>query len=168
MADNLTSHPKSTAQIGGHPIHAMLVSFPIAFFVGALACDLAYQATPDAFWLTATLYLLGAGVMMALVAAVFGFIDFLGDARIRALTVAWGHMLGNLILVLLQAVNWYRRYDMGEAAIPNLGISLSVLAVLVMLVTGWLGWEMVYRKHVAVADEDEASHYEQHAIGGRR
>jgi uncharacterized membrane protein len=162
-------HPKSTARIAGHPIHPMLVSFPIAFFAGTLACDLIYVNNPDPFWLTATLYLLGAGVVMALVAAVFGFIDFLGDGRIRAMTVAWGHMLGNLLMVLLQAINWYRRYDMGEAAIPNLGISLSVLSVLIMLVTGWLGWEMVYRRHVAVAEDGEAvSHYGEHAIGGRR
>ena len=166
------SNPKSTASIAGHPIHPMLVSFPIAFFAGTLVCDLVYQSNPDPFWLTATLYLLGAGVIMALVAAIFGFIDFLGDARIRALNIAWGHMLGNLLLVSLQAINWYRRYDMGEAAIPNLGVSLSVLAVLIMLVTGWLGWEMVYRKHVAVAEEGSGEEDEFHGhtphVAGRR
>lgn len=88
---------------------------------------------------------------MALLAAVMGFTDFLGEARIRALTIAWVHFLGNLVVVLIEAFNWYRRYSSGMA--DSTGTTLSVIAVLLMLVTGWLGWEMVYRRHVAVADD---------------
>src|SRR5689334_13036466 len=90
---------------------------------------------------------------MALLAAVFGFIDFLGEPRIRAMTVAWGHFFGNLLRVRGQAFNWYRRYEAGESAVASLGLILSMAAVAIMLVTGWLGWEMVYRRHVAVSDE---------------
>lgn len=143
------SNPQSTAKIAGHPLHPMLVPFPIAGFVGALVCDLVGSADP--FWFRASEYLLAAGVVMALLAAVMGFTDFLGEARIRALTIAWVHMLGNLIVVLIEAVNWYRRYDSGMA--DTTGLVLSVVAVLLMLVTGWLGWEMVYRRRVAIADE---------------
>jgi uncharacterized membrane protein len=131
----------------------MLVPFPIAFFTATLVCDLVYRHTGELFWFTATQYLLSAGIIMALVAAVAGFIDFLGDARIRALTVAWAHMLGNLLLVVIQALNGYRRHDLGAQAVVSTGLTLSLLAVLVMLVTGWLGWEMVYRKRVAIAEE---------------
>lgn len=157
------SNPRSTAQIAGHPIHPMLVPFPIAFFTATLVCDLVYRQNMDLFWFTATQYLLAAGIVMALAAAAAGFTDFLGDGRIRALTIAWAHMVGNLVLVLIQALNWYLRDDMGAAAVLPTGLLLSLLAVLVMLVNGWLGWEMVYRKRVAIAEEGET--HEAHLPG---
>lgn len=147
------SNPRSTAAIAGHPLHPMLVPFPIACFTGALVVDLVYSQTMESFWFTASLYLLGAGVVMALLAAVMGFTDFLGEPRIRALTVAWAHMLGNLLLVLIEAYNWYQRFSLGSDAILSTGLILSAVAVVIMLVTGWLGWEMVYRRHVGISDE---------------
>ena len=152
------SNPRSTAQIAGHPIHPMLVPFPVAFFTATLVCDLVYRENGDVFWFTATQYLLGAGIVMALAAAAAGFTDFLGDGRIRALTVAWAHMLGNLLLVVIQAFNWYRRHDLGPDAVLPTGLALSLAAALVMLATGWLGWEMVYRKRVAIAEEGAELH----------
>ena len=143
------ANPQSTAKVAGHPLHPMLVPFPIAAFTGALVCDLI--GTSDPFWFQASEYLLGAGVVMALLAAVMGLIDFLGEARIRALTIAWAHFLGNLVLVLMETFTWYRRYAAGAA--DSTGTTLSLVAVLLMLVTGWLGWEMVYRRRVAIADE---------------
>jgi len=111
-----------------------------------------YAGTLDAFWYRATLWLLGAGIVMALLAAVAGFIDFLGDAAIRVLTIVWWHFVGNLTLVLVEAFNWYRRFTLGPDAILNTGFTLSIIAVAIMLVTGWLGWEMVYRRRVGIAE----------------
>jgi uncharacterized membrane protein len=148
------ANPQSTAKIFGHPFHPMLVPFPIAFFAGTLAADLAFAGSSDAFWYRATLWLLGAGIVMALLAAVAGFIDLLGDAAIRALTVVWWHFIGNLILVLVEALNWYRRFTIGQDAILNSGLYLSIIAVAIMLVTGWLGWEMVYRRRVGIAGSE--------------
>ena len=146
-------NPQSTAKIAGHPLHPMLEPFPIAFFAGTFVADLAFWKTGDTFWFLATEWMLGAGVVMALLAAVAGFTDFLGDQRIRELSVAWWHFLGNLFVVLVEAFNWYRRYENGPDAVVPTGLLLSLGAVLVLLVNGWLGWEMVYRKHVGVADE---------------
>ncbi len=147
------SNPQSTAKIAGHPIHPMLVPFPIAFFAGSLASDLAFWQTNDPFWFFATDWMLGAGVVMALLAAFAGFTDFLGEPRIRELSVVWWHFMGNLLVVLVEAFNWYRRYEIGPDAVVSTGLLLSLAAVLILLVNGWLGWEMVYRKHVGVADE---------------
>jgi uncharacterized membrane protein len=141
----------------------MLVPFPIAFFTATLVCDLVYRQNGDSFWFTASQYLLAAGIVMALVAALAGFTDFLGEARIRALTIAWAHMAGNLLLVLIQAYNWYLRDDMGAAAVIPTGLLLSLVAVLLMLFNGWLGWEMVYRRRVAIAEEGET--HEAHLHG---
>ncbi len=145
-------NPKSTAQIAGHPIHPMLIPFPVAFLVSALIVDLAYLATDNAAWATAALWLIGAGVIMALVAALAGFTDFLGERRIRALSDAWMHFVGNLLAVAIAAFNWYW-HAQGAAAVRPWGTVLSAIVVLILLFTGWKGWEMVYRHHVGVSDE---------------
>src|SRR5438034_9196390 len=110
-------NPKSTAQIAGHPIHPMLIPFPIAFFVGAFVCDLAFWGGGNAMWATAALWLIGVGLIMAALAAVAGLTDFLGDAQIRGLNDAWWHAGGNVLAVLIELVNWYMRYSSGTAAV---------------------------------------------------
>lgn len=149
-------NPRSTAQIAGHPIHPMLISFPIVFLVTAFATDIAFWITNGAVWATASMWLLGAGVIMALVAALFGFTDFLGSERVRNLTDAWLHMAGNLVAVLLAAINWYLRYSTAPGVFPA-GFWISLATVLLLLFNGWKGWELVYRHHVGVADEASPS-----------
>src|SRR5947207_202466 len=79
----LPPNPRSTASVAGHPIHPMLIPFPIAFFVATFVCDLVFWGTRNASWFDATLWLLGAGLIMAALAAVVGLTEVLGDARIR-------------------------------------------------------------------------------------
>jgi uncharacterized membrane protein len=93
--------------------------FVLKATTGNLASDLAFWQTNDPFWFLATEWMLGAGVVMALLAAVAGFTDFLGEPRIRQLSVAWWHFMGNLLVVLVEAFNWYRRYEIGpDAVVP--------------------------------------------------
>jgi uncharacterized membrane protein len=159
------SNPRSTASIGSHPIHPMLIPFPIAFFVATLVCDLAFWRSGNDGWPAASLWLLGAGIVMALLAAVAGLIDLLGEPRIRALHEVWWHAGGNLLLVLIQIWNWYMRYSEGAAAVLPTGLILSAVSVLLMLFTGWMGWQMVYRDHVAVSDEaDPQGHVGLHHV----
>lgn len=146
------ANPRSTASIGGHPIHPMLIPFPIAFFVATLVCDIVFWRSGNAGWFTASVWLLGAGLVMAALAAVAGLIDVLGEPRIRALREVWWHAGGNVLLVLIQAWSWYTRYTEGTAAVMPKGLILSLIAVGLMLFTGWMGWQMVYRDHVAVSD----------------
>lgn len=146
-------NPRSTANIGGHPIHPMLVPFPIACFVGALFTDIGYWSSGNAAWFTASQWLLAVGVITALTAAVFGLTDFLGDARIRSFQVAWWHMAGNVAIVGLEAVNWYARHANGPEIILPTGITLSIIGFVALLVTGWLGGELAYVRRVGVSDE---------------
>ena len=150
-------NPQSTAKIAGHPIHPMLIPFPIAFFVGTLVCDVVYWQTGYAAWATATPWLLGAGLVMAALAAVAGITDVLGEKRIRALADAWWHAGGNIILVLIELYNLYSRYEQGAAAIVPNGLVLSLVAVGLMLFTGWKGWELVYRHRVGISDAPDMS-----------
>ncbi|TPJ74778.1 DUF2231 domain-containing protein [Mesorhizobium sp. B2-6-2] len=151
----MTHYPHSTASIGGHPIHPMLIPFPIAFFVGTLFCDLIFWRTGNLGWVSGSLWLLGAGLIMAALAAVAGLTDVLGDDQIRNLQDAWLHAGGNVLVVLIQLYNWYSRYAHGDAAVIPVGLALSLLVVLILLFTGWKGWEMVYRHHVGVADSPD-------------
>ena len=149
-----TRNPQTTARIAGHPIHPMLIPFPIAFLVATLVCDLVFWQSGNPAWATGALYLLGAALVMAALAAVTGLTDFLGSDRIRDLSAAWHHMIGNVLAVLLSLWNWGRRYDQGEAAVVPTGLIISLIVVLILLYTGWRGWEMVYKHRVGVSDEN--------------
>lgn len=151
-------NPKSTASIAGHPLHPMIIPFPIAFFVSAFVTDLVFLSNGDRNWAMASYWLLGAGIVMALLAALFGFIDFFGERRIRSLRTAWLHMLGNLSAVLLEVVNFYLRWEAGpEAAVAPSGVILSGVVVLLLLFNGWMGWELVYRHRVGIQEGPDAA-----------
>jgi uncharacterized membrane protein len=145
-------NPVSTANLGEHPIHPMLIPFPIAFLVATFGCDLIYWWTGSPGWTHGAFWLLSAALVMAALAATAGLIDFFGDERIRALSAAWHHMIGNVAAVLLSVANWYVRYTGGEPAVLPVGILISFGVVVILLYTGWRGWEMVYRHKVAVLD----------------
>jgi uncharacterized membrane protein len=147
------ANPRSTASIAGHPIHPMLIPFPIAFFIATFVCDLVYWQTANAAWATAAIWLLGAGLVMAALAAVVGLIDVIGDAQIRGLNDVWWHAGGNVVVVLIELYNWYARYTQGTAAVVPKGLILSLIAVCILVFTGWKGWDMIYRGRVGIADE---------------
>ncbi|MFL6843361.1 MAG: DUF2231 domain-containing protein [Allosphingosinicella sp.] len=151
-----SSNPKSTARIMGHPIHPMLVPFPIAFFIGAFLADLIHLRTAADFWGDAAFWLLAAGLAMAALAALAGLTDFLGDSRIRALSSARLHMLGNVTVVLIEAVNLYLRAGIPAPQTPAIGVYLSGAAFLLLGLTGWLGGDLVFRHRVGVADATDA------------
>jgi uncharacterized membrane protein len=147
------ANPKSTVSVGGHPIHPMLIPFPIAFFIATFAVDLAFWATGDQGWVTASLWLLGAGLVMAALAALAGLGDLLGDDRIRQLRTVWYHAAGNVIVVVIELYNWFMRYSSGADAVLPTGLILSLVVVLILAFTGWKGWEMVYIHHVGVSED---------------
>jgi uncharacterized membrane protein len=145
------SHPRSTAKIGGHPIHPMLIPFPIVCFIGVLVTDIVFLNNHDAGWATASRYLLGIGIVMAALAAVAGLTDFMGSDRIRSLGDAVKHMLANVTAVVLEIVNFFVRLNNNDA-IGGIGIILSAIVVLILLYSGWLGGQLVYRHGVGVDD----------------
>ena len=151
------ANPRSTARIAGHPLHPMLIPFPIVFFVSTFVTDLAFLNTGDRGWAMASYWMLGAGIVTALLAALFGFIDFFGERRVRAIRAAWLHMLGNLSAVLLEVVNFYLRATQSpETAVAPAGVILSGVVVLLLLFNGWMGWEMVYRHRVGIQEAPDA------------
>ena len=150
--DTRGGHPRSTAQIGGHPIHPMLIPFPIVCFIGALVTDIVFLNNHDAGWATASRYLLAVGLVMAAAAAVTGLTDFMGDDRIRGASDAVKHMLANVTAVVLELVNFFLRLNNTDA-IPKVGIYLSAIVVLILVYSGWKGGELVFRHGIGVRDE---------------
>jgi uncharacterized membrane protein len=144
-------HPPSTARIAGHPIHPMLVPFPITCFVGAFITDIAYAESTDVMWSDFSIWLLAAGLLTGALAAIAGVTDFIGSSRIRALRPAWPHALGNSLALLLSLVNAFVHSRDGYTAVVPTGIILSGIVVLILLVTGWLGGSMVYRHGVGMS-----------------
>ncbi len=145
-------NPRSTASIGGHPLHPMLVPFPIACFVGAFVTDLVYWRSMSFMWATFSVWLLTAGLIMAAFAAIAGLIDFVANRRIRELAPAWVHVLGNALVIVLSLNNVFVHSRDGYTAVVPTGIILSGVVVLILIVTGWMGWAMVYRHRVGVAE----------------
>jgi uncharacterized membrane protein len=146
-------NPKSTAKIAGHPIHPMLIPFPIVLFVSTFAVDVMFWRTHTTDWFTASEFLLGAGLVMAALAAVAGLTDFLGSADVRRLSAATQHMIGNVVAVLIELFNLVLRLNGGPSSVMPWGLLASTVVVAILLFTGWKGWEMVYRGHVGVSDE---------------
>jgi uncharacterized membrane protein len=153
MQNMTTRNPVSSANLAGHPLHPLFITLPIGFFVATFLFDLIYWQIGQEAFATGALWLLGAGIVGAALAATTGLIDFFGDPRIRNLSDAWQHAIGNVIMVVIQLFSFYERYRFGTSAVVPLGISLSLVSVLIMLFTGWKGGEMVFRHRVAVYDE---------------
>lgn len=142
---------RSPASISKHPIHPMLVVFPIGLWIFSLACDLiGLRVVTPAGWVTTAFYSMAGGLLGALAAAVPGLIDLLyykgGAPPVK--NIALTHMTINLVVVALYAVNiWLRIGSQQSMTVP---IWLSVIGVCMLAVSGWLGGQMVYVYGVGV------------------
>ncbi|MEO6490714.1 MAG: DUF2231 domain-containing protein [Ferruginibacter sp.] len=143
----------SKVKIYGHPIHPMLVSFPVAFYTAAFACFIAYNSNAEAFWFKVALVANIAGVVMAAVAAIPGFIDWLfipKDTKPKKTGLL--HMLCNVSALVLFGINWAMQCDKWNEATPSIGYAILLTGggFLLTLVAGFLGWTMVQKHHVGV------------------
>ena len=144
---------RSTVAINGHPLHPMVVPFPLASLVGVLIADIVFIATDDPFWATAAFWLLGFGIVMGLLAGLLGFIDFATIPQARSKT-GWTHMIGNLAAVALSAVSLFIRLPDPAAAVAPTGLVLSIIVAGILVVTGWAGGELSYRHKIGVIDDE--------------
>ena len=141
---------RSKAHFKSHPLHPMLLPFPLAFFTGTLLFDLiGFFADKPALWQTG-FYLQIAGVGFGLLAAIPGLIDYRytvppdSSAKKRAAQ----HGILNTTTVLLFLGAWF--YRQGDAALPMLVLAMEAVGVLLMSIAGWLGGTLVYRNQIGV------------------
>jgi uncharacterized membrane protein len=153
----------SPASIRKHPIHPMLIVFPIGLWIFSLICDLIYHAgTHNLFWKGVAFYTMMGGIIGALLAAVPGFIDYLSLRDRRTKKIATTHMVLNLVVVLLFLFNLGIRYN-AAAESEMLGVFLSIVGVVIMAVSGWLGGNLVYVQGVAVSTPSSKEDYKRAA-----
>lgn len=149
-AEASPANPRSTAQVFGHPLHAMIVPIPIACFIGALLTDIAYLNSANIQWSNFSIWLITAGLVGAGLAALTGIIDYIGDARVRAARPATPHMIINLSVFVIELINAFIHSRDGWTAVVPTGLTLSVVSVLLLAVSAWLGGSLVYKHGVGV------------------
>jgi uncharacterized membrane protein len=142
------------ASILKHPIHPMLIPFPIALWIFSFVSDVAHMTgLGGVVWKDIALYTMIGGLVGALAAAIPGYIDYRSIADPAVKRVGFWHMVTNLSIVGLFAVNVLLRFVWETGVIP---VILSVIGVSLLGVSGWLGGELVYVHGVAVEPQEDA------------
>jgi uncharacterized membrane protein len=141
---------ESRVKVAGHPVHPMLVVFPLGLLATAVVFDVIYLISDNPRWATAAYYMIGAGLIGGIAAAIFGLLDWLGIPRgTRAKRVGAWHGLGNAAVLALFFLSWLLRR--GDPAGPSTGaIVAGLIAVMLSVIAAWLGGELVYRLGVGV------------------
>lgn len=142
----------SRMSIGGHPIHPMLIHFPVAFLLGLVGADLAFLYTADPFWIRVGLWLSGLGSLGGWFAGLAGFIDLVLVPRIRNLPIAWIHALLAVMTLALASFNWALRFH-DESGFDLWYLYVSLLTAALIAVTSMLGGQLVYGHGVGVHPE---------------
>ncbi len=142
---------RPTARVAGHPSHPMLIPIPIVCFIAALVTDIAYALTAEMMYADFSAWLLLVGFVFGVLAAIAGLTDFLGNRLIRQQAPAWPHLIGNLVVLVLAFFNNLIHTRDAWTSVMPVGLILSIVTVLILPITGWLGWEMVYRHRVGVS-----------------
>ena len=142
------------ASIGGHPIHPMLIPFPIGLLVFSLIADLIYLWRGNLIWRDyIAFYTLLGGIIGGAAAAIPGLIDWASLTNPAAVKIANWHARVNIFTLLVFVGSFYLRTTSGAAwfpNLPNLPFMLSILGAIGLSVAGWLGGELVFRHRVGV------------------
>jgi uncharacterized membrane protein len=143
---------ESKVKVAGHPVHPMLIVFPLGLLATAVIFDVISLSTSDGKWSSMAWYMIAAGVIGGLLAAVFGLIDWLAiPSNTRAKSIGLLHGALNVLVVLLFIGSWLlRRAD--PATPGSFALTLSFAAVVIAVVAGWFGGELVDRLGVGVDD----------------
>ena len=155
----------SPAKIANHPIHPMLVVFPLGLLDYSLVCDLIYIfGWGGEIWRHVAFYTMAGGIIGALVAAVPGLLDYISVSRPRVKQLGTTHMLINLSAVAIFILDfWLRTRNVPVARQP---VILSVIGVILLCISGWLGGEMVYVHGQAVTPQSDATSIGRQPQGG--
>lgn len=157
LVDPISAQPgfhrtESQIAIAGHPIHAMLVAFPIALTMCTLGADAFYWWTGDVFWARAALWASGMGFILGLLAGLSGTVELLLVPGIRARAASWTHFVIAVMLLSILGANWGYRLGVGyEQAVLPWGLLLSAFAAGFTAITGWHGGKLVFDYHIGTS-----------------
>lgn len=150
------SSTESRIALAGHPLHVMLVTFPIALATGALGADFFWWLTGDPFFARMGRWVTGWGFAMGVGAATVGLIELLAVRGIRSHPAAWTHGAAGFMLVAIIGANFGLRVIGGTDAILPWGALLSLLGMVFVSLAGWFGGKLVFEHGLGVMQAREA------------
>lgn len=140
----------SRMTVFGHPLHPMLIHFPVAALLGLIGTDIAWVLTGDYFWARAGLWLAGIGACGGWLSGFVGLLDLVTVAGIRRLVTAWSHAILAVMLLSLASFNWLLRIDTPDLHIFPWGLLASGTSGLLIAAASFLGGQLVYEHAVGV------------------
>ncbi|HEX6433830.1 MAG TPA: DUF2231 domain-containing protein [Gemmatimonadales bacterium] len=143
---------ESKVKLAGHPVHPMLIVFPLGLLATAVIFDIIFLVSGNSQWTVVAYYMIGAGIIGGVAAAVFGWLDWIAIPNgTRARRIGLWHGAGNMVVVGLFILSWVLRRE-GPEVPPTGAIVAGLAGVVIALVTAWLGGELVDRLGVGVDD----------------
>lgn len=139
----------SIVALVGHPLHVMMVHFPVAFVIATLGIDLVYWWAGDDFWLRAGIWSSGVAFWTGIAASIAGTGELLLVRGIRMLEASWSHAIAAMTLVAISGANWGLRLDYPDSVLPH-GLALSGLASVMVGFAGWHGGKLVFDHGVGI------------------
>jgi len=147
---------ESKVKLLGHPVHPMLIVFPLGLLITGVIFDVVYFMSDNDSFTTVAFWCIAAGIIGGLLAAIFGLVDWLNiPSGTRAKAVGMWHGIGNVVVVGLFALSWWLRNGDPAHAPSTTAFILALIGIGIGAVTGWLGGELVDRLGVGV---DEGAH----------
>jgi uncharacterized membrane protein len=153
----------SRAAIGKHPLHPILVDFPIVFLISALLTDLLYWRTGAAQWADFSFWLILAGWLGGVLAIATGLIDFLSIAPARALSTGWLHFLLADLAVFISTFNLIARLPDHQGAVLFAGLASSAVTAMLLVIASNMGGQLVFRHLIGVFGLEEGQTEEKEA-----
>ncbi|GAA0597455.1 DUF2231 domain-containing protein [Caenispirillum bisanense] len=152
----------SKIAIAGHPLHAMLVTFPIALVAATLGCDAFYWWTGDPFFARASVWTSGWGFVLGIAAGAVGTLELLAVRGIRHRGESWSHAVAAMLMLAVIGANWGLRLAGGESVIFPWGLFLSGLGFVAVGIAGWHGGKLVFEHQIGImvaedGDEEDAA-----------
>lgn len=147
---------ESRVKLFGHPIHPMLIVFPLGLLAAGVIFDVVYLITDNGHFSITAFWMITTGLIGGLLAAIFGFLDWMAiPSNTRAKQIGLWHGGGNVVIVVLFALSWILRVGVEDFLPGTFALILELLGAGLAVITGWLGGELVYRLGMAV---DEGAH----------
>jgi uncharacterized membrane protein len=147
---------KTRASFAGGPIHPMFVHYPIALWTTSVITDLIFYFSRNTSLLLISKFLIAAGIVGAILAAIFGLIDWTGITEPAAKTIGNRHMILNVLALILFVVSLYLRMKNYGAPLAGFHLKIpflvSVVGWFLMVISASLGGKLVYEHRMGVKE----------------
>jgi uncharacterized membrane protein len=142
--------------IAGHPVHVMLVTFPIALTCATLGSDLFYWWSGDPFFARVSLWTAGWGFALGVLAALSGTAEMVLVPDIRRRTEVWVHAIAAMMVLAVIGANWALRWLVGVETVLPWGLFLSILGFGAVALAGWHGGQLIFEHQVGLALDNKS------------